>query len=70
MTDLELHTQHFWTAASFRRRAPDRDQTYVRKVLGNVAINSTGRLHKRAVAILREIDSVSDNEPGGGSSRA
>jgi hypothetical protein len=56
LTSLENLTLQFWSAAHFHRRAPDRDQTSARKVLGNVAIHATGRLRHQAVAALKEFD--------------
>ncbi len=56
MTDLAALTLQFWNAAQFHRRAPERDQTNVRPVLGNVAIHAAGKLHDRAVELLNEID--------------
>ena len=65
MTDLETLTVQFWNAAKFHRTAPDRDQANARKVLGNVAIHSHGKLHSRAVAILKEFDHDSSTDDSG-----
>jgi hypothetical protein len=67
LSDLEKYTLQFWNAAHFRRRAPGRDQTSVSLVLGNVAIHTDGRLHDRAVAILKEIDIDNGTDDSGGS---
>lgn len=54
MTSLALRTRNFWCAAYFLRRAPDRDRTIAVKALAQVATMTTGKVHDRAITILRE----------------
>lgn len=66
MTDLAERTRAYWSAAYYRRRAPDRDPTLPDKILADVARNSTSRLHDLALATMRETNGTSprpDPEP-------
>ena len=54
MPPIELAVLKFWNAASFHRRAPDRDQTNAMKVLRSLALDRTlpGAIRKRASEII------------------
>ena len=54
MPPIELAALKFWNAASFHRRAPDRDQANAMKVLRSLALDRTlpGAIRKRASEII------------------
>lgn len=57
---LADRTRKFWSAAFFLRRAPDRNRSIPIKVLEQVARTTTGRVHDRAITLLKDIN---DDEP-------
>lgn len=52
---LADRTRNFWSAATYLRRAPDRDPTVAVKVLQQVARVTSGRVQARAANLLKEI---------------
>lgn len=50
----------FWSAATFYRRAQNRDQTTAIAIIREIAQTATGKVQGRAAELLRKID----NGPG------
>lgn len=53
---LADRTRKFWSASFFYRRAPERNQSITIKVLEQVARTTTGLVHDRATALLKDIN--------------
>ena len=61
--NIETEARRFWSAAFFIRRAPDRDHREAVRILRFVTNTSTGRVHDRALALLREINEQQSSIP-------
>lgn len=46
----------FWSAATYYRRASDRDQTTAIAIIRKIAETETGKVQRRAADLLRKID--------------
>lgn len=55
MPPLDLAALQFWNAATFHRRAPDRDQANARGILIKLAASTFPAIRARSITILKEI---------------